>query len=632
MIHSMNTVKLSKILKNIRPDLERIEDQMPKEAVSTLLNIVEVSVAESNKLKDENQKLKNEINRLKGEQGKPDIKPNKKKDGNVSSEEERKKAEEDGKANQEGFKFDKRSLEKLKEKRLSVELLDQLKKMSGEKYPDEATFITAIESILGRSLTGQHRALLLKYARYKKRNRKPKLPKITIDRHEKCPVDKAQLPHDAKFKGYDYKVVQDVIMKTDNVKFQREVYYSPSLKQTYLGNIPIGYTGDFGPNINSDIISMKYVNGMSIPKIVEFYHNMGTLISGSYISNRLTKPAYLNVFHQEKSELHKVGLEVSSYIQIDDTGTRVNGQNHYTQIICNDLYTAFFTTKRKNRLTVLDVLRNFESRSFLLNDETFLLFSQLGISQKDIMLLSEYKQNEVYNEDGILEILQNIYGTGSPRKQTKIMEACAIASYRQETGIAVVKVLVCDDAPQFKLLTDELALCWIHAGRHYKRLAPVVPRHQDKLKGFLQDFWSYYRNLLAYKKAPNAKQAKSLANEFDTLFSTKTGYDDLDERIEKNRTKKEELLVVLKHPEVPLHNNLSENGARVEKRRQDVSLQTKTDEGTMAKDTMMSIVETCKKIGISSYGFIHDRISKKFKIPPLAELIKAKAAGQPILL
>ena len=117
----MSPTDLSKILENIHPDLQRIEDQAPKEAVSTLLNIVEVSVAESKKLKDENQKLKDEINRLKGEQGKPDVKPNKKKDGNVSSEKERKQAEESDEKNREGFKFDKNSLEKLKEQRLPID-------------------------------------------------------------------------------------------------------------------------------------------------------------------------------------------------------------------------------------------------------------------------------------------------------------------------------------------------------------------------------------------------------------------------------------------------------------------------------------------------------------------------------
>ncbi len=628
----MNPINLSKILETIQPDLQRIEDQAPKKAVSTLLNIVEASVAESNKLKDENQKLKDEINHLKGEQGKPNIKPNKKKDGKISSENERKQAEEDSEKKRVGFKFDKKSLEKLKEQRLPIELLDEIEKICGKKYSDEETFVSAIESVLGKSLTDQYRTLLLKYARYKKRNRKAKLPEIVIDRYEDCPVDQTQLPDDAKLNGYEPKVVQDVIIKTDNVQFTREVFYSPSLNKTYMGDIPSGYEGDFGPHLNSDIVSMKYVNGMSIPKIVEFYSNIGTLISGTYISNRLTKPEYMDVFHHEKDEMHKVGLEVSSYIQIDDTTTRVNGQTHYTQIICNEFYTAFFTTERKNRLTVLDVLRNFESNSFLLNEETLLLLAQLRLAKKDLILLSDYKQPTPYDEHEIQEVLQIIYGSGSQRKQSKIMEACAITSYRQETGIAVVKVLVYDDAPQFKLLTDELALCWIHIGRYYKRLNPIVPLHQEKLNDFLKCFWEYYRKLAAYKKNPSSEQAKLLANEFDTLFSTNTGYDALDERIEKNKAKKKELLVVLKHPEVPLHNNLSENGARVEKRRQDVSLQTKTNEGTKAKDTMMSIVESCKKLGISAYKFIHDRISGKFKMPSLAEMIKAKVADLPILL
>ncbi len=36
-------------------------------------------------------------------------------------------------------------------------------------------------------------------------------------------------------------------------------------------------------------------------------------------------------------------------------------------------------------------------------------------------------------------------------------------------------------------------------------------------------------------------------------------------------------------------------------------------------------VETCKKLGISAYRFIFDRVSKTFELPSLAELIRAKA-------
>lgn len=206
----------------------------------------------------------------------------------------------------------------------------------------------------------------------------------------------------------------------------------------------------------------------------------------------------------------------------------------------------------------------------------------------------------------------------------RIMEACAIAYYHQNNGDPIVKVLISDDAPQFKLLTDEQSLCWVHDARHYKRLSPAVPLHQKD--DFLGQYWDYYKKLIMYKTNPCREQMDSLLVEFNTLFSTKTGYVDLDDRIAKSKAKEEKLLVVLKHPEIPLHNNLSENGARVQKRRADVSLQT--EEGTSAKDTMMSIVETCKRI--RPFQFIKDRIGRLFKMPPLAEIIRAKLTGQPI--
>jgi hypothetical protein len=175
------------------------------------------------------------------------------------------------------------------------------------------------------------------------------------------------------------------------------------------------------------------------------------------------------------------------------------------------------------------------------------------------------------------------------------------------------------------LLTILLALCWVHNGRHYKRLNPIIPIHQEILKAFLQRFWAYYGKLHLYKKNPNPKQAEILSKEFDELFSTKTGYEELDDRIEKSKNQKDELLVVLKHPETPLHNNISENAARVEKRRQDVSFQTITHEGTMAKDTMMSTVDTCKKLGVSAYKYILDRVSGTFAMQSLSEMIQTIA-------
>jgi len=623
----MKTKEISEKLIELQQAIKSLNEPNDKRLIKELLNLVESLASENSNLKQELQKCKDEINRLKGEQGKPEIKPDKNNRKNFSCEPERKNAEE--KAPKIGFKLDKPSLEKLKEKQIPDEVLDSLEKLKGKRYSDKAEFLKALEMEIGAEAARLYGHLLVKYARYKKRNRKPKVSEISIDREETCCVDTEQLPDDAEFKGYKPKVVQDAVIRTDNVLFKREIFWSPSQQKTYIGKIPVGYEGDYGPNINSQLVSFKYINNMSIPKIKEFYKNIGILISDSYISNRLTKK--MDIFHAEKSELYEASLEVGDWQQIDDTGSLVNGQNCYTHIVCNDLCTVFFTTAKKNRMTILDILRNFESRSFVFNQETFDLLAQLKVSQKLInKLLAGIEQDKELNEKEMEEILAGIFPDPAKGKinRIRIMEAAAISSYHSETGIPIVKVLVSDDAPQFKLITDEQMLCWVHDGRHYKKLNPVVPLHQEKLESFLNGYWDYYRKLFGYSQHPGPEYADSLSAEFDDLFSTMTGYDDLDDRIAKTRAKKDNLLTVLKHPEIPLHNNRSENGARVEKRRADVSLQTKTDEGTKAKDTMMSIVETCKKLGVSAYKFIHDRISQTFEHPSLAELIKLQAKSK----
>jgi hypothetical protein len=69
---------------------------------------------------------------------------------------------------------------------------------------------------------------------------------------------------------------------------------------------------------------------------------------------------------------------------MDDTGTRVNGENHHCQILCNPLYGAYFTTARKDRLTILDVLRNERPRVYRINEEALESQVRFGVSQRVI--------------------------------------------------------------------------------------------------------------------------------------------------------------------------------------------------------------------------------------------------------
>ncbi len=455
----------------------------------------------------------------------------------------------------------------------------------------------------------------------KKRKSKAKKNKIKIDRSEICRVAKSQLPKDAVFKGYEPVIVQEIVIATDNVEYLREKYYSPSQKKTYLGELPVGVKGEFGPLTRALVCTLKYSGNMSEPKIEEFLKNFGIFISQSTISRILTKDE--TGFNKEKDEIFLAALTSTPYHQVDDTTVRVNGETQYSQIICNPHYTAFFTVPHKDRLTILDILLCGKERTYLFDSNAFEMLSEFNISKKIINQIRDLKKDGEMSEDEMQALLDEIYPNPKRGKNNRkrIMEAGAIAAYHRQTEIPVVDIFLSDDAPQFKRLTEEQALCWIHEGRHYNRLNPIVHLNAEILDQFKTRLWDYYDDLLKYKKNPTPEKADSLSADFDLIFSTKTGYEDLDDRIEKTKSKKEALLLVLKHPELPLHNNSSELAARVEKRRQDVSLQTKSKAGTEAKDAFLTIAETAKKLGVNIYDYIADRISKKFDMPSLASLI-----------
>ncbi len=147
----------------------------------------------------------------------------------------------------------------------------------------------------------------------KKRQRTAKLPKITIDRVQVCPADKNSLPADAQSKGYSDVVIQDIKIVTDNVNYRREVYYSPSLHQTFLGQLPadVAGKGEFGVGVRSLIPLLKSECNLSESCILDFFQNFGIVISSAYISNQWTR-GYLN-FEQEKSDIVEAGMASTAY-------------------------------------------------------------------------------------------------------------------------------------------------------------------------------------------------------------------------------------------------------------------------------------------------------------------------------
>lgn len=457
----------------------------------------------------------------------------------------------------------------------------------------------------------------------RQRHKRDKKAEIKIDREQVVKMDPEVLPADAEFKGYEDVVVQDILLKTDNVRFRKEKYYAASTGKTYLAELPRGYEGQYGPGVRALVATLYWGGGMSEPKILEFLGDVEIQISDGGVSNLLIKGQ--DDFHAEKDAVYEAGLRSSPWQHTDDTLTRVDGQNQHCHVVCNPVYTAYQTRPTKERLSVLDVLRNGRQRTFRLNAEALGYLNNLPWSKAAWRMLQSLSSEQDLDESAFLERLEAALPQLSQQQHKALIDAAAVAAYHAETDFPVVQALVCDDAPQFNWLTWEMMLCWVHAGRPFKKLIPVVALHRELLEGFLKRFWEYYDQLLAYREKPTSAECLRLEAEFDSLFSTHTGYDDLDQRITKTRAKKASLLLVLKYPELPLHNNAAELGVRQRVRKRDVSFGPRTQDGMRAWDTFATLAATAKKLGVSFYRYLHDRISAENQIPPLADLVEKRA-------
>lgn len=459
-----------------------------------------------------------------------------------------------------------------------------------------------------------------------KKARKKKKNRLTVSRVEFLRISKDQLPEDAIFKGYKSVFVQDIMIQPDNVEFKKATYYSPSLNKTFMASLPVGYSGEFGPSLRQLVISLYHESHMTQSGITGFLANHELFIGAGSVSRILTFSPEKEGFHQEKNAIVMAGLQSADYQQMDDTSARVSGKNYYDHILCNAFYTAYFTRPHKDRLTIIDILTQGQMK-FIFNEYAFLLMKEMKLPEKWLSFIEKNYAGQSLNR----QAMDNLLGVCFPDRHKQqanrliLQETTAIAAYR--TLPHAIKFLLTDDAPQYNKITEYHPLCWVHDGRHYKKLMPIVMSHRKMLDGFIVNYWDYYDQLLTYKSHPISIEADRLSKEFDRLFSTETGYDHLDERIKKTNDQKSQLLLVLENPLLPLHNNDSEGGARGQARRRDISFHTMSAEGTESKDTFMTIMQTAKKQAVNFYHYIGDRIKQKYEMPSLANLIMARSKG-----
>jgi len=395
----------------------------------------------------------------------------------------------------------------------------------------------------------------------KKWTKSSKIDQLKIDKEEIITLDTTLLPPDIEFKGYREVIIQDIEIRTNNVLYKLQQYYSPSEHKTYTAELyPSLQNTAFGPGVKALASTLYFENRVTENKIASFLNANGMKISEGTVSNILIHEK-AEECSRERKEIFTAGLQSSTYQQIDDTGMRVAGKNAYATIVCNDYYSAFFINPKKNRETVKKILYN-----------------NYDLKEGDVNLTEE----------------------------------------------AVFSVLVCDDAPQFDKVAPYRDLCWIHEERHYGKLIPIFEGHKEEVEKIRGEIWRYYGELKSYKLNPDADKKVELASKFDTLFSQITGYDELNHRLKLTMAKKDFLLLVLDYPEIPLHNNLSENGVRELVIKRKISGGVKTEAGKTAWENNLTILATCKKLGVSFLDYMRGIYSGDKTRLKLVDLIAQK--------
>jgi hypothetical protein len=172
-----------------------------------------------------------------------------------------------------------------------------------------------------------------------------------------------------------------------------------------------------------------------------------------------------------------------------------------------------------------------------------------------------------------------------------------------------IRFLVSDDRTNFVDLIKNHQLCWVHEIRKYK-LSEVFKRVEfETLDEFVLEWQNFYKLMKYYKNNVSATLRIKIGSEFDRITSSFTGVKILDEQLGRTKKKIKKLLLFLKYPQLPLHNNLSENDLRERVIKRKISLQNRSIQGVKSWDLMLSLSSTCRKINLSFWRYLEDRIS-----------------------
>lgn len=216
--------------------------------------------------------------------------------------------------------------------------------------------------------------------------KRSKTAELTI--HHEQPCRPKDLPEGSTFLHADPFVVQDLKIEACNTRYLLEVWRTPT-GEVVRGELPPGIRGHFGPGRIAFVLQQLYQVHVPQPRLLEELRDYGIDISAGQINRIVTEDHA--AFHAEKDALLPMALQVSTYVNVDDSGAPHQGRYGSCLCISNEFFTTFHSSASKECSKFLDVLR-YGHTDYVLNEAAWAYLEQQELSAKVLRLLHNHAE------------------------------------------------------------------------------------------------------------------------------------------------------------------------------------------------------------------------------------------------